>query len=322
MGEFKSQGFLAPAMVNYLSLLGWNDGSEQEIFSIDELSQRFSLERITKSPAVFDKVKLGWMNGQHLKALPEAEQLSMVGAALVADGVVKAAGTPFVDAAIKLVGKNLVRTRDGGSACLVRCRRARRGPPWGPCEQRSPVPIPSPQELVADASAQVRSLLEYPLAETLASPEAKSVVDDNFGEVAQAVLDAHASGALAAALAQGHDGYKAWVNGVGKAQKRKGKRLFMPMRVAFTGRMQVCGRTGSTYRGAPARVARRQHAPITPAQAAAALLRRGRAQGADVGDQLDVLAKEAGDASPELYVNLPQRMERLAQWLAQHKQQQ
>lgn len=59
-------------------------------------------------------------------------------------------------------------------------------------------------------------------------------MEDNFLEVAQAVVAAHDSGELAAALAGGHDGYKKWVNGVGKAQKRKGKRLFMPMRVAFT----------------------------------------------------------------------------------------
>jgi glutamyl-tRNA synthetase len=61
------QGYLAPAMVNYLSLLGWNDGTEKEIYSVDELTQAFALDRITKSAAVFDKVKLSWMNGQHLR---------------------------------------------------------------------------------------------------------------------------------------------------------------------------------------------------------------------------------------------------------------
>jgi glutamyl-tRNA synthetase len=64
---FHQQGYLAPAMVNYLSLLGWNDGTEQEIYSVDELTQAFALDRITKSAAVFDKVKLSWMNGQHLR---------------------------------------------------------------------------------------------------------------------------------------------------------------------------------------------------------------------------------------------------------------
>ena len=48
VGEFRQQGFLAPAMVNYLSLLGWNDGTEKEIYSAEELQQAFTLERITK----------------------------------------------------------------------------------------------------------------------------------------------------------------------------------------------------------------------------------------------------------------------------------
>jgi glutamyl/glutaminyl-tRNA synthetase len=74
------QGFLKQAMMNYLSLLGWNDGSEKEIYSVEELQEAFTIERITKSPAVFDKVKLSWMNGQHLRALPAEEVLSSQGA--------------------------------------------------------------------------------------------------------------------------------------------------------------------------------------------------------------------------------------------------
>lgn len=60
-------------MMNYLALLGWNDGSEQEIYTAEELQEAFEVERITKSPAVFDKVKLSWMNGQHLRMLPADE---------------------------------------------------------------------------------------------------------------------------------------------------------------------------------------------------------------------------------------------------------
>lgn len=48
----------------------------QELFSTEELQQKFSLERITKSAAVFDKTKLSWMNGQYLRALPDEEVMS------------------------------------------------------------------------------------------------------------------------------------------------------------------------------------------------------------------------------------------------------
>lgn len=58
VGEFREQGFLAPAMLNFLSLLGWNDGTEQELFDSSELQTKFSLDRVQKSAAVFDKVKL------------------------------------------------------------------------------------------------------------------------------------------------------------------------------------------------------------------------------------------------------------------------
>lgn len=67
------QGFLSAAMLNYLSLLGWSDGSEKEIYTMEELQEAFSIDRITKSAAVFDKAKLSWMNGQHLRALPSDE---------------------------------------------------------------------------------------------------------------------------------------------------------------------------------------------------------------------------------------------------------
>ena len=63
MGDFKDEGFLSEAMVNFLAILGWNDGSEQEIFTRADLVEKFSLGRITKSGAVFDKTKLSWMNG-------------------------------------------------------------------------------------------------------------------------------------------------------------------------------------------------------------------------------------------------------------------
>jgi len=70
--QFRDAGFLSEAMVNFLSLLGWSPGdSSQEIFSKEELIEKFSLERITKSAAVFDTVKLEWMNGVYIRQLPK-----------------------------------------------------------------------------------------------------------------------------------------------------------------------------------------------------------------------------------------------------------
>lgn len=63
------QGFLTKAVVNYIALLGWSPEDNREIFSLDELIKEFDYHRISKSPAVFDIVKLKWMNGEYLKAM-------------------------------------------------------------------------------------------------------------------------------------------------------------------------------------------------------------------------------------------------------------
>jgi nondiscriminating glutamyl-tRNA synthetase len=69
--EFRRQGYLPEALVNYLALLGWSpldDG--QEVLSRDEIAQQFDLSRVLKSPAIFDKVKLDWMNRTYINKTP------------------------------------------------------------------------------------------------------------------------------------------------------------------------------------------------------------------------------------------------------------
>lgn len=63
------QGFVTEAVVNYIALLGWSPEDNREIFSLDELIKEFDYHRISKSPAVFDIVKLRWMNGEYIKAM-------------------------------------------------------------------------------------------------------------------------------------------------------------------------------------------------------------------------------------------------------------
>ena len=67
--EYRDDGILPEAMLNYLACLGWNDGSEQEIYTKDELIARFSLDRIQTSGARYDETKLLWMNGQWIRRL-------------------------------------------------------------------------------------------------------------------------------------------------------------------------------------------------------------------------------------------------------------
>lgn len=67
--EYQKDGILPEAMLNFLASLGWNDGTEQEIFSVDELVAKFSLERVQRSGARFDEQRLLWMNGQWIRRL-------------------------------------------------------------------------------------------------------------------------------------------------------------------------------------------------------------------------------------------------------------
>ncbi len=72
--EYRNEGYLSEALINYLALLGWNPGSEQEVFSSDEIAQQFSLEKIQKGGAIFDKEKLNWFNREHLLKLSLEER--------------------------------------------------------------------------------------------------------------------------------------------------------------------------------------------------------------------------------------------------------
>ena len=71
--EFRDRGVLAEALINYVALLGWSYDDHTNFMTREELVERFSLERITASPGVFDVEKLEWLNGEHLRALaPDA----------------------------------------------------------------------------------------------------------------------------------------------------------------------------------------------------------------------------------------------------------
>ena len=236
VGEFRDTGYLRDAMLNYLSLLGWNDGTEQEIYSEAELTESFSLDRITKSGAVFDVQKLNWMNQEHLRAMPESEILAGIDGALEGAGLLRAGNAALT---------GLVR-----DLCLKQMER------------------------FTDCVPEVDGILGYELEETVAGKKAAKVVEDDFKAFALAVAGAWEDGSLLEAV-QDAAAWKAWVKELGKGLGRKGKQLFMPLRVAMTGRMQ----------------------------------------GGDVGQQLEVLREASGCLGPNAkMVDLEERMARLKAW--------
>lgn len=91
VSEYRDAGYLPDAVVNFLSLLGWQTGDDQEFFTRAELMERFSLDQVHKRDTVFDLRKFEWLNGQHIMALPNEELWTlakpfMVRAGLIGDG--------------------------------------------------------------------------------------------------------------------------------------------------------------------------------------------------------------------------------------------
>lgn len=74
VSTYRKNGYLPEALINFMALIGWNPGTEQEIFTLKGLVEAFSLERVQKSPGVFNLDKLNWINKEHMKLLSKTEQ--------------------------------------------------------------------------------------------------------------------------------------------------------------------------------------------------------------------------------------------------------
>lgn len=86
--EFRKAGYLSEAVMNYVSLLGWSYDDSREFFSREDLCTLFSLEKINKSPAVFDYKKLDWFNGQYIRMKDQEELKKQLLSILSADGII------------------------------------------------------------------------------------------------------------------------------------------------------------------------------------------------------------------------------------------
>ena len=93
--DYLKQGFLSESILNFIALLGWNPGTKQEIFSLQELIENFSIEKLSKSGAIFDIKKMRWMNQQYIKKLDDTELLEKL--------------EPFLDEKYKTLEKTLLQ---------------------------------------------------------------------------------------------------------------------------------------------------------------------------------------------------------------------
>jgi glutamyl-tRNA synthetase len=229
--QFRLDGFLPDAMINYLALLGWNDGTANEIFTREELIDAFDLKRVVKSPSVFDMEKLRWVNSQHLKMMSFTEIVQLVKEQFKFEEMLKEDATDndlaFINMAYAAtaLGKEMMHT-------------------------------------TKDTVLNAKAVFGYDLPATfsdIADPEAKSLIEKgNFYTLASRILRDFDAGefplpdasnamttfqdAIGEAMEQSEPceltkGYQAHMKTLAKETGIKGKNLFHPVRLALTGEM-------------------------------------------------------------------------------------
>ncbi|MCL4472779.1 MAG: glutamate--tRNA ligase [Actinobacteria bacterium] len=217
VGDFRGMGYLPSAIINYLALLSWSPAGEQEKLSKEEMVGGFELQRVSKSPAIFDIQKLNWLNGLHIRDL----ELSELHRALV----------PFME------GAGAAPTAKGESAATAAAAEITAG-------QLAVAETAVQTSLVtlAEAPALIEEFfMVTPLAESEAALELR---EEGSGAVLEmALADAGrwpvAIEASTAAVAQALDEARALLKEWKKACKERdipARRLFRTLRIALTGR--------------------------------------------------------------------------------------
>jgi len=159
IGDYQKQGYLPDGMVNYLSQLGWNDGTNKEIYSPEQLVGNFTMERMSKVAAIFDKDKFKWVNAHHVRLLDDETAERLIGAELVGNKIVKDASGDFVRKA----------------AILLRERIS----------------------VLTEAATELRSIMAYDIDAMLESEVAREHHESgSIRETAQCLVAAHSSGAM------------------------------------------------------------------------------------------------------------------------------
>lgn len=189
--DYRAKGFLPEALVNFVALLGWNPGDDRELFTLGELCDAFSLERVSKAGAVFDLEKLRWFNAQYLRTQP-AERLLELCAPWLREAGIDIADSVRTHTLLELLASYLT--------------------------------VP------ADIAAQLAPFAPGPVA-----PEDDEAKEALSAESAYVVLRALLP-RLMNVEPWSAERIKEMINEVKSECGVKGKALFMPVRVALTGR--------------------------------------------------------------------------------------
>nr|MBA3297581.1 glutamate--tRNA ligase [Acidobacteriota bacterium] len=195
VAEFRERGYLPEALVNYLALIGWSPGGDEELLPVDELSSRFALEDVGHSAGVFDQEKLAWMNRHYMKTAPPGR--------LAAESIRYFLKARFI----------LLRTDEAMEylASLL------------------PMSVGSVDRL-EEIPDRVRFIFVFDAADTLARPEVAAVLREAGARDVIAALAQEISGPIL-----DKETFRAVAARVRERTGHKGRALFHPIRAALTG---------------------------------------------------------------------------------------
>jgi glutamyl-tRNA synthetase/nondiscriminating glutamyl-tRNA synthetase len=199
VAEFRAKGYLPEALVNYLALIGWSPGNDDELLPVDELARRFSLDRVGHSAGVFDEEKLAWANRHYLK-MADPARIANLSVPFFADAGIRmtpdARGQQFLAAAMSMATASVDRLNQ----------------------------IP----------ARLALLFDYDAKAALAAP---GIRDEMTADGARSVAVALAR-ELASGPRLDREKFRAVANQVKAKTGQKAKALFHPIRIVLTGRAE------------------------------------------------------------------------------------
>jgi nondiscriminating glutamyl-tRNA synthetase len=204
VAEFRAKGILPESLVNYLALIGWSPGQDQELLPADELARRFKLEAVGKSAGVFDLEKLAWVNRHYVK---------------------EAASERLAELAVPFLRQAGILTGDASTGAPS---------PEALAYLTSVMPmVKGAVDTLADIPARLHVLFAFDVTTAGASRERVMALANEAG--AGAVIAALRDELAAAPRIADRDAFRAIVDRVKAKSGQKGKALFHPIRVALTG---------------------------------------------------------------------------------------
>jgi glutamyl-tRNA synthetase len=195
VAEFKERGYLPEALVNYLALIGWSPGGDEELLPVDELARRFNIEDVGHSAGVFDPEKLAWMNRHYMKAAAPARLAAETVRYFVRHGFIQQRTPEAMEYLSSLL----------------------------------PMAIGSVDRL-EEVPDRVRFIFSYNADESLQRPDVASVLHEPGAREVIAALAGEITGAML-----DRDTFRAMAARVRDRTGQKGKALFHPIRAALTG---------------------------------------------------------------------------------------